>query len=105
MVTKPPDIEKIRERDVEKRLVRKIKAIGGKAYKFRSPNNRSVPDRLCIFEWPNFFFVECKAPGKEPTPAQWEEINRLRERKFVVYIIDTYEKVDLLMKQIEVLWK
>ncbi len=98
---KPPDIEKIKEKDVERRLVRKVKAIDGIAFKFTSPNRRSVPDRLCILKWPNIFFVECKAPGKTPTKAQWQEINRLRERGFTVYIIDTYEKVDLLVD----LWK
>jgi len=37
------------ERVIEAYLVQKVKELGGIAYKFTSPQRRSVPDRLCLF--------------------------------------------------------
>lgn len=76
------------EEAVENALVKAVKAAGGVAYKFVSPARRNVPDRL--IDLPNLplFFVECKAPGEEPTAAQAREHKRLRERGKVVFVID-----------------
>lgn len=38
------------ERDIEKHLVTKVKAAGGVAYKFTSPQRRSVPDRIVLLD-------------------------------------------------------
>ena len=81
------------ERDIEKYLVRKIAQLGGKAYKFSSPNNRAVPDRLCVVP-KDMFFVELKAPGKVPTPLQFKVHKYLRELGQKVFVIDSKEGVD-----------
>ena len=39
------------EKDIERKLVAGVKRAGGKAYKFVSPGNVGVPDRIVI--WPN----------------------------------------------------
>ena len=36
------------EKDIEEKLRNKVKKLGGKAYKFVSPGNAGVPDRLVI---------------------------------------------------------
>ena len=36
----------MRERDIEQYLARKVKAMGGIAFKFVSPRHAGVPDRL-----------------------------------------------------------
>jgi hypothetical protein len=41
---------KYRERDVEAHLVKRVKEAGGIAYKFTSPQRRSVPDRLVLLD-------------------------------------------------------
>jgi len=84
------------ERDVEQYLVRRIAKLGGKAYKFSSPSNRAIPDRLCCLPRGRIVFVECKAPGKVPTKLQNLIIGLLRTLGHEVLIIDTKEKVDVL---------
>jgi hypothetical protein len=101
-------VRKLREADIEAYLVKRVEALGGTAEKFSSPARRSVPDRL--ISWPmqnslprNGFvskipavihFVECKAPGEEPTGAQERDHIRRRQMGFVVEVVDTFEAVD-----------
>lgn len=47
------------ESDIEKVFVRGVKDLGGKAYKFVSPGNDGVPDRLVILNG-QVEFVELK---------------------------------------------
>lgn len=88
---------KLRERDIEQYLVRQIEKIGGKAYKFSSPNNRAIPDRLCILPGGFMFFAELKALGKIPTPLQARVISFLRSLGATVAVIDSKGKVDDLI--------
>ncbi|WP_306463595.1 VRR-NUC domain-containing protein [Siminovitchia fortis] len=84
----------IREKDIENYLRNQVKKIGGIAYKFESPGNAGVPDRLVLLPGGRVHFVELKAPGKKPTAlqlAQHRKINKLHSR---VLIIDSKEKVD-----------
>lgn len=87
--------EKLLERDIEQHLVKIIAKLGGKAYKFSSLSNRAVPDRLCIIPG-GLVFIECKAPGKKPTPLQWKVINHLRSLGQKVLVIDSIEQIDTL---------
>jgi len=56
----------MRERDIEAYLRDQIKRLGGIAYKFVSPGNAGVPDRLVLLPGAGVVFVELKAPGKNP---------------------------------------
>jgi len=82
------------EKQIEDHLVRRIKALGGVAFKFTSQGRRSVPDRICILPNAGLVFVELKAPGKKPTPKQAVEIARLRALGQTVLVIDSKEGVD-----------
>lgn len=55
------------EKEIEAHLVRRVKEAGGIAYKFTSPQRRSVPDRLVLMPGGRALFVECKRPGAKPT--------------------------------------
>lgn len=48
------------EKNIEKFLVREVKKLGGKAYKFISPGNSGVPDRIVIINNLAPIFVELK---------------------------------------------
>jgi len=85
------------ERDVEGYLVKQVAKLGGKAYKFSSPSNRSIPDRICCLPRGLTKYVECKAPWKEPTPLQAKVIKYLRSLGHEVFVVDTKEKVDILI--------
>ena len=58
------------EKTVEKYFVKTVKSMGGKAYKFRSPSNRGVADRLAVMPNGVVWFVELKAPNGELSPLQ-----------------------------------
>ena len=89
---------KVYESDVEARLVKRVAEEGGVAEKFTSPNRASVPDRLILWPSGRVEFVECKAPGKEPTSAQLRDHERRRAMGFRVTVIDSFEAVDWFIK-------
>lgn len=63
----------MRERDIEKRLRKGIEALGGLAYKFTSPGNDGVPDRVVILPDRRVIFVELKARnGRLSLVQQWQ---------------------------------
>lgn len=90
-----------KERDVEGYLRKQIEKRGGLAYKFTSPNHKSVPDRMCVFPNGMIIFVECKRPGNDVTELQAYEIKRLRNLGQDVRIIDTKQKVDTFISALE----
>lgn len=84
----------MREKEIEAYLRDRVKEIGGKAYKFVSPGNNGVPDRLVCLPGGRAVFVELKAPGKVPTPLQLLQQKNLINLSFPVYVIDSKEGVD-----------
>ena len=67
-----------RERDVEKTLKREVKNLGGMTYKFVSPGNDGVPDRIIIWPDGHVGFVELKTTTGTLSPIQQVQIDRLR---------------------------
>ncbi|MFT8709465.1 MAG: VRR-NUC domain-containing protein [Sporolactobacillus sp.] len=86
--------ELIRERDIEIYLRDQVKKAGGKAYKFESPGNDGVPDRIVIFPGDRIYFIELKRPGGKPRPLQVAKIKELRDFGCWVDVIDTKAGVD-----------
>jgi hypothetical protein len=76
------------EKQIEAAVCDYAKSKGFLAYKFTSPNRAAVPDRLIILPSGHMFFIEFKAAGKKPTPAQEREHTRLRQQNVQVYVID-----------------
>lgn len=88
----------MREKEIEEYLRERVKAVGGRAYKFVSPGNAGVPDRLVLFPKGITVFVELKAPGKKPTALQLAQQNKIRSLGFLVEIVDSKQRVDDLIK-------
>ena len=84
----------IRERDIERYLVKRVGQLGGHAYKFTSMGRRGVPDRNVHLPLGVHFYVECKAPGEQLTPAQMRERELLQHFGARVYWVDSYEGID-----------
>lgn len=84
----------MRERDIEKYLREQVKKAGGKAYKFESPGNDGVPDRIVLFPGSKVCFVELKAPGKKLRPLQQKQMNTIASFGCQVFVIDSKEDVD-----------
>lgn len=68
----------MRESEVEKILVCGIRKLGGWAYKWVSPGNDGVPDRIVILPGQRPIFVELKAERGGLTALQKVQIDRLR---------------------------
>lgn len=83
----------MREKEVEQYLVKRVKEMGGKAYKWVSPGNDGVPDRI-VFFYGMTVLVELKAPGKKPTPLQIAKHKELEKLGQQVFVLDTKEDVD-----------
>ncbi len=82
------------EKDIEQHLVKRVKEIGGRAYKFISPGNSGVPDRMVCLPGGRIIFVELKAPGKESSDLQKLQQKRLRDLGNTVYTFDSKELID-----------
>lgn len=78
------------EKTVEAALVARVKALGGICDKFNS-GRRSVPDRIVTLPGNRVIFVECKAPGKKPTPLQLRDHERRKALGCDVRVIDSVE--------------
>ena len=66
------------EKQIEEKLRQAIKAMGGIAYKFISPGNIGVPDRVAIFPGGRVWFVELKTDTGRLTPNQERQIQRIK---------------------------
>ena len=67
------------EKDIEKVLVGEVKKLGGRAYKWVSPGNNGVPDRIVILPNQPPIFVELKTETGKLTNLQQVQIRRLRQ--------------------------
>lgn len=89
-----------KEGTVETHLVDEVKKLGGKCYKFVSPGNNGVPDRIVMLPQGKVYFVETKAPGKKPRPSQLA-VHREMERMGVrVRVLDSKAAVDSFIGEV-----
>ena len=91
----------MREKEIEKYLREEIKKLGGIAYKFTSPGNSGVPDRLVLLPCGIMAFVELKAPGGKTTAIQDRQIARIQKLDFDVYIVNSKFKVDCFIQDMQ----
>lgn len=92
----------MRERDIERYLVKRVKELGGEVRKVKWIGRRGAPDRLVMLSWAqgcigDTIFVELKAPGVKPEPYQLREHARMRGMGQRVEVIDSFEGVNALL--------
>lgn len=83
-------LSRIRESSVEHKVTQFAKKQGWLSYKFSSPSQRSVPDRIYINHGETVY-VEFKRPGKTSTKAQQHEQKKIRDKGAQVFEIDSVE--------------
>ena len=91
----------MREKIIEKELVRAVKDKGGIAPKFTSPGFDGMPDRLVLLPGGRMGFVELKAPGKKPRALQLARHRLLRRLGFKAYVIDEINQIDSVLEEID----
>lgn len=102
----------MRERDIERHLVERVKALGGEVRKVQWIGRKNAPDRLVMLPDPgpgngtfnNAYWVELKNPDTIRTfpangheRAQAREHKRMRELGQRVEVIGTIEGVERLL--------
>jgi hypothetical protein len=74
----------MRESEIENYLIWSVETLGGRAWKFKSPNQRGVADRIVCLPNGETWFVELKRPkGGRLAPLQAifrDEVVRLQQR-------------------------
>lgn len=90
----------MREKYIEQKLVKAVKAVGGLALKFISPGFNGVPDRLLLLPGGRIGFAEVKAHGENPRPLQMRRHRMLRRLGFKVYVIDDEEQIGGMLDEI-----
>jgi hypothetical protein len=105
----------MRERDIERHLVKRVKELGGEVRKVQWVGRNGAPDRLVMlpdrkhhtrdicgiptpfYQPASSTWVELKAPGKVPTAQQVREHQRMRAMGQHVVVIDSIEGVEDLL--------
>jgi hypothetical protein len=83
----------MKEREIEKYLVRRVKALGGEVRKVGWIGRNGAPDRVVML--PDLcVWIELKATGKVAEPHQAREHDRMRKFGLRVEVIDSLESVD-----------
>lgn len=85
------------EKQIEAYLRDKVKKLGGIAYKFTSPGNRGVPDRICLF--PGVVaFVEVKNERGVLSALQKYEMQRIKALGLKHFVLWSKEDVDAFIE-------
>ena len=91
----------MKERDIERHLVRRVKELGGEVRKVTWIGRRGAPDRLVMLpaqrEYESTFWVELKAPGVKAESYQLREHARMRAMGQRVVVIDSIDGVEELL--------
>lgn len=82
---------------IESHLVSRCEKLGILCYKFVSPGNKGVPDRILIANGQTIF-VETKKPGGVPRELQEYVIKKMRKSGATVYVADTKEDIDEILE-------
>lgn len=89
----------MKESAVEAKLVRGVKDIGGLAFKFVSPGNVGVPDRILIFPNGTIWFVELKADGGRLSAMQKHQIAKLEKAGVLVTVLTGPDEVTQFLQE------
>lgn len=91
----------MREAEIEKRLRNGIRQIGGRCYKFVSPGNDGVPDRIVVLPGGQIVFIELKAETGRLSPLQRIQITRLRDLNADVRVLKGLSAVNQFLEEMK----
>lgn len=91
----------MREKEIEQRLTKEIKRIGGICPKFVSPGFAGMPDRIVLMPEGMVCFAELKAPGEVMRPLQMKRKKQLEALGFRVYCIDSMDSIREAIDEIQ----
>lgn len=88
------------EREIEQRMVKEVKKRGGLCYKFVSPNNPGVPDRIVITPTGRVIFVELKTEiGRLSRIQQWQR-SEIQKRGADIRVIKGWDAAKAFIEEV-----
>lgn len=90
----------MKESAIEARLVRMVRERGGLCYKFISPGNPGVPDRIIITPDGRTIYVELKTEvGRLSAMQEWQH-KELKKRNIDVRVLKGLNQVKEFVKEV-----
>ncbi len=90
----------MKESAIEAKLVRMVRDMGGLCFKFVSPGNPGVPDRLIILPGGRVVFVELKTEvGRLANIQKWQ-LEEMRRRGADVRVLKGLEQVKAFVEEV-----
>ena len=90
----------MKEKEIEKILVDEVKRLGGRAYKWTSPGNDGVPDRIVFLPDTRVIFVELKTDTGTLSPLQKIQIDRLKKLGQWVEVVKGIQGVKMFFQDL-----
>jgi len=87
----------MKEKQIESKVVKKAKELGFLTYKFSSPSNRGVPDRIFISPHGEVFFIEFKSAKGKLSQLQKKIIKDIQLYNIQVFIVYGVEEGLILL--------
>lgn len=91
--------QRLYERDIERYLKNRVAALGGQVRRCHWIGRSHAPDDRVMLNG-RCAWVECKRPGEVPRPGQLREHKRMRAHGETVYVVDSFDAVDLMLMEL-----
>ena len=91
----------MKERKIEEKLRKAVRQKGGLCWKFVSPGNAGVPDRIILMQNGKVAFVELKATGETMRSLQEKRKRQLQSLGIKVFCLDSVEDIPKVIQEIE----
>lgn len=88
------------EKEIERRMVLEVKKRGGLCYKFTSPNNPGVPDRIVITPDGRVIFVELKTEIGRLAKIQRWQVSEMQKRGVDVRVVKGWDAVKAFIEEV-----
>jgi hypothetical protein len=89
----------MKEVTIEQYGTRRVEEEGGFHEKFASRYTSNLPDRIGSLVHGRIFYVEYKNTGQKPRVGQLRDHARRRSRGFPVYVIDSKDGVEKMIRE------
>lgn len=88
------------EKEIEKKFRKEIELRNGLCWKFESPSQRGVPDRLIIVPDGRVIFAELKTPSGRLSPVQKYVLGELRKRRVDARVLRGLEETERFVREV-----
>lgn len=88
------------EKEIERRMAKLVKERGGLCYKFQSPGNPGVPDRIIITPAGRVVFVELKTTVGSLQKIQRWQLDEMQRRGADVRVVKGWDAAKALVEEV-----